>query len=861
VSLTPERWQQVTRIYELAVEHDSASRDTFLANACVGDEELRREVESLLLQDDARVVLDRPVWATVAPLLDGVCDLRRGVALGPYRIESPLGGGGMGEVFRATDTRLNRLVAIKTLPSHLASDQQVRARFAREARAVAALAHSHICTLYDVGRYDEIDFLVMEYLEGGTLAERLSNGPLSLDVALTHATEIASALDHAHRHGIIHRDLKPTNIMLTPGGAKLLDFGLAKFRPVVDLDESGVDVTRAGSIERARGHGSSGRGETDDAHVTRSGAILGTLRYMAPEQIGGDEADARSDLFSFGAVLYEMLTGRQAFDGESATGIRSAILEREPPSVSSLRPPVPPAFAAVVHRCLAKNRDDRWQTASDVLRELKRVSDPSNLTGLAAWLLAGRFQHGSTTRPASEIRSIAVLPFADMSDDADQGYFADGMTEQLIADLATSSGLRVISRTSVMHYKNASRPVPTIARELQVDGIIEGSIVRDSDKVRMTAKLIQGASGEVLWVQRFDGDLRDVRALSREVAQAITSKVDKTSPPHKQAYPGISSAVDPEVHRHVLLGRHHTTKATEDSLWKAVHYFDLALGRAADNAMAHAGVADAYVGLSGFYVPPREAMPKAKLAAQTAIRLDESIADAHAALGYVHLVYDWDGPAARKALLRALELNPALAIARLHYAAYLTTQGQHEEAAAEIWRAVEFDPVSIRANALATSLLMFTRRYDEAIELARRSFEFEPNAFALAFQGVAYTEQGRFMEAVDNMERAARLDSSATILALQAHVLAVAGRKVQAQKLIHNVEESTKDRYFCPYEIASAYVSLGDVDTAYRWFRKGVEERADCMPWLGVEPWVETFRSDPRYPTLLREIGLDPSAG
>ena len=355
-------------------------------------------------------------------------------------------------------------------------------------------------------------------------------------------------------------------------------------------------------------------------------------------------------------------------------------------------------------------------------------------------------------------------------------------------------------------------------------------------------------------------ELRDVLALQRELAQAISGRFDITLTPQEQARLTIARPVDPEVHRYILLGRHHSAKATEEALRKAVEYFELALAKAPNNAMAHGGLAEAWMGLSGYYAHPQQAMPKAKEAAETAVRLDESLADAHAALGYIHLTYDWDGPAARTALLRALELNPTLAIARLHYAAYLTTQARHDEAVREIWRAVEFDPISIRTNALATSLLLFTRRYDDAIELARRGFEFEPNAFALAFQGVAYAEQGRFSEAVENMERAARLDNSATILSLQAHVLALAGRKDEARTLIRSVEAATKDRYFCPYEIGTAHVSLGDADTAYHWFRKGIDQRADCMAWLGVEPWVESFRSDPRYPGLLRDIGLDPSA-
>ena len=434
------------------------------------------------------------------------------------------------------------------------------------------------------------------------------------------------------------------------------------------------------------------------------------------------------------------------------------------------------------------------------------------------------------------------------------------MTEQLVADLATVSGLRVISSASVMHYRKAPKPVPTIARELQVDAIVEGSVVQAGDQVRITAKLIRGVTGEIIWAQSFKRDLRDVLALQREVARTITSKVGITLTLPEQARLASARPVHPEVHRQVLLGRHHAAKATEEGLRKGIQYFDDGIAKDPANALAHAGLAEAYMGLSGFYVDPREAMPKAKRAAETAVRLDESLADAHATLGYVHLVYDWDGPAAEKALLRALALNPTLGMARLNYAAYLTTQARHDEAVREVRRAIDLDPLSIRIHAIGTVQLLFSRRYDEAIELAQKGLEFEPDsAFILAFQGVAYAEQGRLKEAVDNLERAARLDNSLTILALQAHVLAVAGRTEQAKALIRQVQDAARHRYFCPYEIATVYVSLGDHDTAYNLFRKGTDEHADCMAWLGVEPWLDAFRSDPRYGSLLRDIGLAPN--
>ena len=888
MTLTPERWQQIARIYELAVDRDSSRREAFLSEACAGDPSLRQEVESLLSEDRAAVILDRSVWATAAPLFPDGSDIGRGTTLGPYRIESLLGAGGMGQVFRATDVRLDRPVAVKVVTAGVALEPQLRARFAREARAVAALTHPHICTLYDVGRHDDVDFLVMECLEGETLAARLARGRMPLEETLTHAIEIASALEHAHGHGIVHRDLKPANIMLTASGAKLLDFGLAKFR-LATGDVAQTQVTREVSLSGALQPPAPDQSASDAGHVTNRGTIVGTIRYMAPEQIRGGEVDARSDLFSFGAVLFEMLTGRVAFEGTTVTSVRDAVLEGEVPAVSSLQPETPAAVEAVVRRCLVKDPTERFQTAGEVVRELKQASEsilyprahstPAGdsqgkgqwsgwkaralllaLAGLVAWGIVAGLQRRSAGS-AGQIQSIAVLPLQNLSGDPTQEYFADGMTEQLIADLATIDGLRVTSRTSVMQYKDAPKPVPVIARELQVDAVIEGSISRTGGKIQITTTLIRGVTGAIIWSQRFERDAHDILTLQREVVQTITSKVDITLTPLQQTRMASARPIDPDRDFEVLLGRHHAAKATEESLRKAVQYFDAAIAKDPANAWAHAGLAEAYTGLAGFYMDPREAMPKAKHAAETALRLDDALADAHAALGYVHLVWDWDGPAAQKALLRALDLNPSLATARLNYAAYLTTQARHDEAVQEIRRALNLDPRSIRSHAQGTVLLIFTRHFDEAIELARRGLEFEPNSgFTLAFQGVAYSELGRFDEAIDNLQRAVKLDNSLTVLALQAQVFAVAGRTDEAKAVLAKVEKAARSRYFCPYEIGSVYATLDDSDAAFKFFRKGTDERADCMAWLGVEPWLDRFRVDSRYHDLLRDIGLTPPA-
>ena len=434
------------------------------------------------------------------------------------------------------------------------------------------------------------------------------------------------------------------------------------------------------------------------------------------------------------------------------------------------------------------------------------------------------------------------------------------MTEQLIADLARIGGLRVISRTSVMHYKNARKPVPAIARELQVDAIIEGSVVHAGDQVRITAKLIRGATGEIIWAQSFERDLRDVLALQREVARAITSKVDVTPDAAGAGAPGERAAGRSGSAPAGAAGPPPRAKATEEGLRKAIQYFDGAIAKDPANALAHAGLAEAYIGLSGFYMHPREAMPKAKRAAETALALDESLADAHAALGFIHLVYDWDGPAAEKELLRALDLNPTLATARLNYAAYLTSQARHDEAVREIRRAVNLDPLSIRTHSFGTLFLLFARRYDEAIELARKGLEFEPeSAFTLAFQGAGVRGSRAGSRRPSPICREPRSSTTARRFAPCRRMSwpspAVTTRRERwfgrwRRRREPDTSARTKSR--------TVYVSLGDQDTANRWFRKGIEDRADCMAWLGVEPWIDPFRADPRYASLLREIGLTP---
>jgi TolB-like protein/Tfp pilus assembly protein PilF len=871
--MTPERWQKVEALYRAVYDCDAGQRAELLAQA---EPEVRREVERLLEQrtdhgllDGVAIDLVNGIGGEDAPtaFATPIMRLEPGSALGPYRVVAALGVGGMGEVYSANDTKLERLVALKVLPRRFSSDPDRLARMKREARVLASLNHPNIASIYGLEESDGVQALVLELVDGPTLADRLRKGPVPLVEALPIARQIGDALDAAHERGIVHRDLKPANIKLRPDGTvKVLDFGLAK------------------ALEP------SGSGPQEPTLTAAAHAVVGTAAYMSPEQARGRSVDKRTDIWAFGCVLYETLTGRRPFPGGDSSETIAAVLTAEP-DWTALPPDMPSALDTFLRRCLRKDPKERVRDIGDLRLALDggsgtlgatKTSVASDLVtaGLverrprrSAWLVGGLlaigvlstaallFRGSWTAAPSSQIRSIAVLPLENLSGDPEQEYFADGMTEQLITDLAKIGGLRVISRTSVMQYRKARKPLPEIARELKVDAIIEAAVARAGDKIRITAKLIRGATEQNLWAQSYERDLRDVLALQGEVARAIASQVDVTLTPQEQQRLTSVRPVDPEAHQQVLIGRFHANKGTEDGLRKATQYFDLAISKGSGNALAYAGLAEAYAASSSYYMPPREAMPRAKAAAATALKLDDSLASAHATLGFIHLIYDWDGPAAEKELLRAINLDPSLATPRLNYAAYLTTQGRYDEGAQEVRRAADLDPLSVRTYSFGTLFLIFARRYDEAIELARKGLEIEPNgAYALAFQGLAYGEQRRFEEAVSNLQRAAQLEGSPTILYLGAHVHAIAGQKGEAERLIHEGEKATGQHYFCPYEIATAYVSLRDFDTAYKWFRKGVEARADCMAWLGVEPWMEPFRSDPRYAALLQEVGIAPQA-
>jgi eukaryotic-like serine/threonine-protein kinase len=746
--------------------------------------------------------------------------LERGARLGPYEIQRQIGVGGMGEVYAARDTRLGRTVAIKVLVGKVATRPDALPRFEREARAVSSLNHPNICTLYDIGHQNGLTYLVMEYLEGKSLAERLSEGPLLIEEVLRYTSEIASALGEAHRHGIVHRDLKPANVVLTKNGAKLLDFGIAKLYEDRESAPAAVTV----------------------APVTQIGDIIGTPNYMAPEQLEGRHVDARSDFFAFGVVVYEMVAGRRPFEGPSQAAVIAAVMERQPPPLSSVRPGTPSALQSLVDRCLHKDPMRRFPSADALVSAL---ADMSIGTG-----------PGQTA-----IKAVAVLPLENLSRDPEQEYFADGMTDALITTLAQVRALRVISRTSVMRYKGVRKPLPEIARELNVEAVIEGTVMRSGDRVRIGAQLIDAASDTHLWGRNYETDVRDVLLLQTDVARAIVHEVQIQLTPQEQARLAGSSRVDPEAYEAFLKGRHHWYRRTPGSLDRALEYLQRAVDTDPTYALAHAGLADAYITLGWDLFglrAPSEMYPRAKEAAKRALQFDPNCAEAHAALGWAATGYDWDWLAAEAAFRRAIELKPQYGPLHIWYSHLLKALGRTQESSEESLRALECDPLGLVLNAHMGWHYLYLRQYQQAIGQLLKTLELD-SSFILTrmFLGEAYEQVGMFADATAQFQKAVDLSDRRPInLAGLGHSYAMSGEKEEALKILEELKQRSLKEFVSARGVAEIYVALDDHDEAFAWLFRAFEQRNGWLLHIKENPRYDRVRADPRYDTLVRRLNL-----
>jgi serine/threonine-protein kinase len=796
--------------------------------------------------------------------------------LGPYKILSALGKGGMGEVYRAKDSRLGREVAVKVLPDHLSGDASALARFEREAKVLAALSHPNILTIFDVGQDNGVSFVVMELLPGETLRTRIAERRPGWANAVQMGIEIAEGLSAAHSKGIMHRDLKPENIFVTRGERiKILDFGLARW----DHDPNTIGA----------------ESETTAGLATATGDVMGTMPYMSPEQLRGAHVDARSDIFSFGCVLQEMITGQRPFSRSTPAETISAILKEEPSSLMGFDAAIPAELDQAVKRCLKKEPDQRFQSAGDLAFHLRQIlsgvspaktavraggkdaaTPGRRVKGIAAatiLLLLGALafywpnvRRAVGARP--QFKSVAVLPLQNFSADPEQEYFADGMTEAVIADLSKIKAMKVISRTSVMRYKNSKKSLRDIAGELHADAVIEGSVMHSADRVRITVQLIDASSDQHLWAESYDRAVKDVFALQGEVAQAIARHVQAAITPQEQARIVKERPVDPEAYELYLKGRHIMMRGGLEDVQKAIEYFQSGLAKDPDNALIYTGLADAYIHkMSDVHESPVEATIKARAAAMKALELDESLAEAHTSLASIKLLYDWDWTGGESELKRAMELNPGYPLAYRIYGGYLTMIGRHSEALPYFEQARRLDPVYER-NYLAEGYSYFmAHKYDEAIEQYRKNLEIEPDPMTYFGLVLALAEKGDYAAAISEGERATKLNDSPLLLTSLASAYARAGRRADAGRLLRQLDEISKQQgpapawhptvsgYVCPYEVAGVYAQLGDKNQTFKWLGKAGHSRS-CMYWLRQDPRFDSMRADPRFQDVLTKMNF-----
>ena len=802
-----------------------------------------------------------------------------------YAISEKLGSGGMGDVYLAEDTTLGRKVAIKVLPRQFTQDASRLHRFQSEARIVSTLNHPNILTIFEVGTEDGEHFIVTEFIDGETLRTRLARGPLSIAEIVDISSGVLSALAEAHGAGVVHRDIKPENVMIRRDGIiKVLDFGLAKRTESMPGVSSGSEAATA-------------------IRATAPGSVLGTVSYMSPEQARGLDVDGRTDLFSLGAMLYEMLTGRVPFEGQTSTDVLAAILQRAPAPMSRFTNDLPQEMHWIVEKALHKERDERYQTAREMLSDLKRLqratqshpgmerdTEPisrvsTNTTSAesykpvssAEYLVSGIRKHrkifgGSvlvmliavagllwfTTRASASIDSVAVLPFANESGDPNAEYLADGVTENLINSLSEISDLRVIPRSSVFRYKGSQLSVEEIAKQLGARAVLTGRLRKQGRSFTVQAELVDAETLSQLWGERFEAPGGDLLSLERSLATEAASKLRPSMSSEIQQKVENLHTHDPVAHDLYLRGRFHWNQREADGLRKAIDFFEKAIERDPQFALAWAGLADVWIVLPNWddNVRSGDAHPKAREAAQRALELDPTLVEPRAALAGVLFEYEHDIPAAEREFRRAIEMNPRYAPARYWFAEMLSASGRHEEAIVQAEAGRAADPLSLIAASTMAFAYVEARRPDDALRAIESLAELDPRFPTIQIlRGMAFIQKGMIEEAAALSEEAAKATGDEGLMIWP---LAVRGQRAEARAIVARLEKRATEGTYPPYWMASAYSQVRDADNAFRWLEQAYAVRASRLPYIGVDVFFDPVRSDPRFAELLRRMGLPP---
>jgi serine/threonine protein kinase/Tfp pilus assembly protein PilF len=734
-----------------------------------------------------------------------------GETVSHYRIIEKLGSGGMGEVFLAEDTKLDRRVALKFLPSQLASDEEFQARFTREAQAAAKLNHPNIITIYEVSEHDDRPYFAMEHVEGRSLREIIASEELSTDQAVDIMMQICQGLQAAHNAGIVHRDIKPSNILMDKDGrCRILDFGLA----AIQTEEK----------------------------LTKSGSSIGTVHYMSPEQVQGEKVDHRSDIFSLGVVLYEMITGRLPFRGDYDAAVVYSMINDTPEPLTRYKSDVSDELQRIIDKALEKDRETRYQHIDDLLADAKKLTDKPK-----------------TDIEVEQIPSIAVMPLKDMSPHKDQEYFCDGITEEIINTLTQLENLRIAARTSAFSFKGKDIDIREIGRKLNVSTLLDGSVRKSGNRLRITVQLVNVADGYHIWSERYDNDLEDVFAVQDEISMAIVNNLKVRLLGDEKAKLVNRNAIDTEIYKVYLMGIYFLRRTSEDNLKKAIGFFDDVISRAPDYAAAYAGLSVAYA-TQGFldFLPPWEIFPKSKAMALKAIEIDSKSAEGHSSLGIAKMYYDWDWEGGERELRLALEINPHYVRAQIDYATYFMAIGKLDQAIWQIKKILERDPLAITAIDYLGILLLRSGQLIEAEQQFRQAIELESNfSHSHWLLGQACVLQSKYDEGLRAIQKALDISqNNPMILGGMGWAYAVSGRDDEARHIIGELRNRRRKEYIRPYAVAKIYCALGEKDLAFEWLDKAYEEHDISLSTAFSDETISSLHSDARFVKLLNRMGL-----